>query len=138
KLALGSSRLRVIRELGAEGVLLGGAGALGGILFAAFASDAIFNLLVREYTVATSLNTSPDAVIVTVAVIASVGVAVMVTLLAGIGATRQGGLTPGGSRTVARSSRVGRILVGAQVAASIVMLAHAALLVRSLYGLTSL
>jgi len=136
--ALGSSRWRVIRELAAEGVLLGGAGAIGGILFAAFASDAIFNLLVREYTVATSLNTSPDAVIVTVAVVASVGVAVMVTLLAAIGATRQGGLTPGGSRTVARSSRVGRILVGAQVAASIVMLAHAALLVRSLYGLTSL
>ena len=49
RLALGSSRLRVIRELGAEGALLGVAGAIGGVVFAALASDAIFQLLVREY-----------------------------------------------------------------------------------------
>jgi predicted permease len=137
RLALGSSRLRVIRELCAEGGLLGVAGAIGGVVFAAIASDAICKLLLRDYTVVTSLDTSPDATIVTVAIAASVGIAIIITLLAAIGATRHGGLRPGGSRTVARSSRAGRILVGAQVAASIVMLAHASLLARSLYALTT-
>ncbi|MBY0496654.1 MAG: ADOP family duplicated permease [Cyanobacteria bacterium] len=139
RLALGSSRLRVIRELCAEGALLGVAGAIGGVVFAALASDAIFQLLVREYTVNTSLDTSPDAAVLAVAIVASVGVAVAVTLAAAVSATRQHGrLVPGGSRTVARSSRAGQILVGAQVAASIVMLAHASLLARSLYGLTTI
>ena len=138
RLALGSSRLRVIRELGAEGALLGVAGAIAGVVFAALASDAIFRLLVREYTVSATLDTSPDAAVLTVAIVASVGVAVAVTLAAAFGATRHGGLAPGGSRTVARSSRAGRILVGAQVAASIVMLAHASLLARSLYRITTI
>ena len=138
RLALGSSRLRVIRELGAEGALLGVAGGIGGVVFAALASDAIFQLLVREYTVSTSLDTAPDAAVLTVAIVASVGVAVAVTLAAAFGATRHDGLAPGGSRTVARSSRAGRILVGAQVAASIVMLAHASLLARSLHAVTTI
>lgn len=138
RLALGSSRLRVIRELTSEGALLGIAGAIGGVLFAMFASEAMFNLLVRDYTVRTSLNLSPDASIMAVAVAASLGVSMAVTMAAAISATRHGGLTPGGSRTVARSSRAGRILVGAQVAASIVMLAHASLLARSVYGIATI
>ena len=138
RLALGSSRLRVIRELAAEGAILGIAGAIGGVVFATLASDAIFHLLVREYTVTTSLDLSPDAAVLAVAIAASVGIAVIVTLAAAMAATRHGRLTPGGSRTVARSSRVGRVLVGAQVAASIVMLAHASLLARSLYAVTAI
>jgi predicted permease len=138
RLALGSSRLRVIRELVAEGALLGLAGAIGAVVFAAVASAAIFQLLVREYTVSTSLDTSPDAAVLTVAIAANLGMAVAVTLAAAVSATRHGGLTPGASRTVARSSRAGRILVSAQVAASIVMLAHASLMARSLYGLTTI
>ena len=136
--ALGSGRLRVIREVACEGLLLGLAGALGGVAFAAFASQAIIRFLMRDYVVRTSLDTAPDAVVVAIAVASSAGIAVIVTVAAAVGATRHGALTPGGSRTIARSSRAGRILVGAQVAASIVMLAHASLLARSVYGITAI
>lgn len=137
RLALGSGRARVIRELAGEGALLGGAGAIGGLIFAAFASRTIIEFLMRDYVVPTSLNTTPDATVVTVALVASVGVAVAATTAAATSAIRHGGLTNGSSRTVARSSRVGRLLVGAQIAASIVMLAHASLLARSVYTITA-
>jgi len=75
--------------------------------------------------------------VITVAVLASVGVAIAVTIAAAANATRHGGLMPGAARTVARSSRAGRILVGAQIAASIVMLAHASLLARSVYAISA-
>jgi putative ABC transport system permease protein len=137
RLALGSSRWRVIRELGVEGALLGLAGALGGIAFAALAGGAITRFLLRDYTVRTSLNTAPDATVMALAVVLSVGVAVAVTIAAAASATRHDGLAPGAARTVARSPRAGRILVGAQIAASIVMLAHASLLTRSVYAITA-
>jgi putative ABC transport system permease protein len=137
RLALGAGRRRVVGALGAEGALLGIAGAIGGIAFAAFASDAIIRFLVRDYTVRTALNAAPDTTVIAVAMLSSVGVAIAVTVAAAMATTRHGGLTPGASRTVARSSRTGRILVGAQIAASIVMLAHASLLVRSVYTITA-
>ena len=137
RLALGAGRRRVVAGLGVEGALLGMAGTIGGVAFAAFASDAIIRFLVRDYTVRTSLDASPDATVIAVAVLSGVGVAVAVTVAAAVAITRHGGLTPGASRTIARSSRTGRILVGAQIAASIVMLAHASLLVRSVYAITA-
>ena len=39
-------------------------------------ADAIIRFLMRDYTVRTSFNTSPDATVITVAIVASVGVAV--------------------------------------------------------------
>jgi predicted permease len=138
RLALGSGRLRVIRELALEGLWIGGAGALGGLLFAAYASQAIIEFLMRDWVVPTSLRVAPDATVIAVAAASSIGVAVAVTIAAAIGATRGSGLLSGSARTVARSSRAGRILVGAQVAASIVMLAHASLLARSVSAITSI
>lgn len=131
RLALGSSRSRVIWETAFEGLLLGLAGALGGLAFAAAASQAIIQYLMRDYVVRTALDTRPDAVIIGVAIAASVTVATAISIAAASAVTRHHGLTPGSSRTVARSSRAGRVLVGAQIGASIVMLAHASLLVRS-------
>ena len=56
RLALGAERWRVIRECAAEGVWLGAAGAAGGLICAAVASDAIAGFLLRDYTVRTSLE----------------------------------------------------------------------------------
>jgi predicted permease len=137
RLALGAGRRRVVGALGVEGALLGIAGAIGGLAFAAFASGAIIDLLVRDYTVRTSLDASPDGIVMMVAMLSSIGVAVAVAIAAAAAATRHGGVTPGAVRTVAQSSRPGRILVGAQIAASIVMLAHASLLARSVYAITT-
>lgn len=134
RLALGSARVRVIWETAVEGVLLGIAGAAGGIGFAAMASESIVRYLMRDYVVQSALDTSPDAVIITVAVVTSVTITALVSIAATVGATHNNALGAGSTRTVARSSRAGRLLVGAQIAIAIVMLAHASLLVRSVRG----
>jgi putative ABC transport system permease protein len=137
RLALGAERWRVIRECAAEGVWLGAAGAGGGLAFASVASNAISGLLLRDYLVPTSLRVSPDAVVIAAATAASVGVAVVATIAAALNGTRRAALVPGGGRTVARSSRVGQVLVSAQIAAAIVLLAHASLLTRSVFAITA-
>ena len=135
RLALGAARWRVIRECAAEGVWLGAAGALAGLAFAAIATGAIVDFLLRDYTVRTSLQVAPDWVVIANATVASVAVGVGATIAAALSGTRHAALVPGGSRTIARGSKAGRVLVGAQVAASIVLLAHASLLARSVYAI---
>jgi predicted permease len=137
RLALGSSRGRLIRELTVEGVLIGIAGAAGGLALAAFASNALTALLLRDYAVRTAFDASPDRTVVTIAAVCGVGVASAVTAAAAWMATRRQASLGGGSRTVARTSRVGRVLVGAQVALSIVLLSHASLLARSVLAITN-
>lgn len=137
RLALGAGRWRVIRDCAAEGLWLGAAGAAGGIIFAAFASNAIARLLLQDYVIRTALQVSPDAVVITLAITVSITLAVVATTAAAFTGTRHAALATGGNRTVARSSRAGRILVSAQVAASIVLLAHASLLARSVYAIAA-
>lgn len=137
RLALGSSRARLIRELTAEGVLIGIAGAAGGLALAAYASSSLTAFLLRDYLVRTSLDTSPDRTIIAIAAACGIGVASAVTAAAAWIATRRQAALGGGSRSVARTSRVGRVLVGAQVALSIVLLSHASLLARSVSAITS-
>ena len=103
RLALGSARSRVISEAAAEGLWLGAAGAAGGLLFAALASQAIIEYLMRDYVVRTSLNTAPDPTIIGVALVTSIAIAVGVSITAVAGATRHPALTTGSARTVARS-----------------------------------
>lgn len=136
RLALGASRARVLRELILEGALLGLGGAAVGVPLAGYASGAITRFLLRDYAVPTALDTSPDRYVVMAAVAASVGVSVIMSALAARWATgaRTLTLSPGATRTVARSARAGRVLVGAQIALSIVLLSQASLLTRSVYG----
>lgn len=131
RLALGSSRSRLIRELTAEGVVIGIAGAAGGLALASFATDALTAFLLRDYAVRTAFNASPDGRVIAIAAAAGIGVAAGVTAAAAWLVTRTRVALTSGSRTVARTSRVGRVLVGAQVALSIVLLSHASLLTRS-------
>ena len=138
RLALGSGRARLLREFAAEGLWLGLAGAIGGVLVAAFASDAITGFLLQDYVVRTALDISPGAATIGAAVSAATGVAVLVSVAAAAIIMRgEARLVPGGGRTIARSSRTGRWLVGVQVAVSILMLSHASLLVRSVYNITA-
>jgi predicted permease len=139
RLAIGASRLRVIRELSLEGAIVGLAGGAIGLLLAATGSHAIARFLLRDYAVPTSLDVSPDATIVSTAMLAGIVVAAGVSALSAWVIARGGAVVmpSGAGRTMARSSRFGRIMVGAEVALSIVLLAHASLLVRSVYGMTS-
>lgn len=139
RLALGASRLRLVRELTAEGALIGIAGAATGLALAGYASEALTSLLLRDYTVRTAVDVSPTPIVVGLAAVAGIGVAATVAATAAWLVTRKGTttLSPGASRTVARPSRVGRVLVGAQIALSIVLLSHASLLSRSVYAIVN-
>ncbi len=135
RLALGSSRARLLREFVVEGALLGAGGAAAGLTLAAYATRALTGVLLRDYLVRTSLDTTPDRLVVLVAAAVSVGIAVTASTAAGIlvTASRSLALSAGASRTVTRSSRTGRVLVGAQIALSVVLLSSASLLTRSVY-----
>jgi putative ABC transport system permease protein len=137
RLALGSSRRRLIGEQTLEGVILGVGGAAGGLALATVASNSLAAFLLRDYGVPTAFDASPDRLVVAVAAAFGIGTAVAVTAAAGWLATRRPVALTSGSRTVARTSVVGRVLVGAQVALSIVLLSHASLLTRSVTAMVS-
>lgn len=137
RLALGAERWRVVRECAAEGLLIGAVSSAGGVLLASVSSQAIVTFLMRDYTVPVAFDVTPGAVVIGAAVTASFALALMATVAAALNGTRRAALVPGGGRTIARSSRTGKILVGAQIAVSIVMLAHASLLVRSVLAIAA-
>jgi len=140
RLAVGASRIRLVRESAVEGTVLGVAGSAAGLAVAAYASDAITTFLLRDYIVRTSLDVSPNVMIAGVAAVGGIGTAVAVTVIAAWLITRPstGQLASGGSRTFAPSWRIGRILVGAQVALSIVLLSHTSILGRNVVSIVML
>jgi predicted permease len=117
-------------------MLIGAAGAAGGLAIAAVATDALTTFLLRDYLVRTAFDASPDRMVVALASAAGIGVATLVTAAAAGMATRSRVALAGGTRTVARASRVGRVLVGAQVALAVVLLSHASLLGHSVAAIT--
>lgn len=137
RLALGSSRGRVIRELTVEGVLLGVAGTAAGLGLATLATDWLTAFLLKDYSVRTAFDASPDRLVTAAALGCGVTVAMTVTAAAAWLATRRQVTLGGGSRTVARTSSIGRILVGAQVALSIMLLSHASMLGRSVTSMAT-
>ena len=140
RLAIGASRGRLVRESAVEGLLLGLAGAAGGLAVAAFASDAVTSFLLQDYIVRTSLDVSPNVTIAGVAAAGGIGTAVAVTAIAAWLVTRPGTapVVTAGSRTFAPSWRIGRLLVGTQVALSIVLLSHASILGRNVVSIAML
>lgn len=134
RLALGASRLRVMRGVIVEGILLAGAGAVAGVLIALWASDALATSILRDYSVRATLDVTPDArVIAFVAIIAIAGGA----LFSGLAAWRSGrqdvtAWLRRSPRTVSRDGRAGRWLIAGQVALSLILLVNSGLLIRSL------
>ena len=139
--ALGASRLRLARALLVESLLLSGAGAVLGLLFARWASE----LLV------TQLSTVQDTVVLDLTLdwrvlTFTTGVAIATALLFGlVPALRAGSAEPAealaevgrGGASVTRR-RLGSPLIVAQVALSVMLLVGAGLFVRTFASLASL
>lgn len=139
RLALGSGRLRLVRQLLAESLLLALAGGAAGLLVATFGGRLLITMLTaRQGPVV--YDGSPDWTVLGM----SVGISVVAALLFG--------LVPAFRLTAARSaavlkytatgivtSRLGvsRFLMVGQVALSIVLLAGAAMFVRTLLNLAN-
>jgi len=139
RLALGASRVRLVRQLLSESALLAMAGAVGG----AFLAAALSRTLIAFVSTPDSpvfLDMPTDWRVLGFAA----GLAILTTLLFGLApALRAGGVEPGsvlktGGRgmTAGRERfRLQRILVASQVALSVVLLAGALLFARSLQNL---
>jgi predicted permease len=135
RLAIGASRGRLVRQFLTETLLLAAAGAALGLLLAGPLAARLFSLFVNGRDVAISV--APDWRVATFAA----AVACVACLLAGVMPALhavRGGSSPVLKQVRARGSgRLGRSLVVAQLAISMVLLVGAALFIGTLVKLRS-
>jgi predicted permease len=132
--ALGAGRLRLLRQLLTEVLLLFALGAIGGVVFATLATAALERLrLPGSYPI--TLEISPDYRVLGFAVAAALATG----LIFGLGPALQGARRDVTDRLKAESagagrrrSRLGRGLVAGQLALSLVLLVAAGLVVRAI------
>ncbi len=139
RLALGASRLRVARQHLTESLLLALCGLAGGLLLAGLLRGALPSLLARRGE-APVLDLAPDAGFLIVAVLAALAVALLFGLYPAWKSSRLD-LTGALKRAHgARTGRLpmGRVLVGAQVGLSLLLLISAAMFLRTVSNLRSL
>lgn len=137
--ALGATRARIVRQLLAESVLLAFFGALAGIILSIWTTQLLGAFLQRNATVGTYLsgiNLALDWRVVVYALMVSLGAGTLLGLSPALHLVRQDLAAAlkneTGSLGKIRGSRVRSFLIGAQVAASVLLLAIAGLLTRGL------
>ncbi len=144
RLALGASRLRLVRQLLTESMLLALLGGAAGVLIAAWAIDVINALQPQlPYNVSLVLDFGLDGRVLGFAVLACLLTGVVFGLVPALQATK-GNVVPalkddaGTSALSIRRSRLRSALVIGQVAVSLVLLISAGLFVRSLLSAKSI
>lgn len=132
--ALGAGRLRLLRQLLTEVLLLFALGAIGGVAVATLATAALERLPLPA-SIPITLEISPDYRVLAFALAAALGAG----LIFGLGPALQGArrditdrLKAEGAGTGRRRSRLGRALVAGQLALSLVLLVTAGLFVRAI------
>ncbi len=141
RLALGASGGRIVRRLLVESVLLAAAGALVGLLLAAWTSGLLLGVLLPGDG-ARSFTATPDGRVLGFAALVSLVTALVFGLVPALQAARPqlvDALKEEGGRVVsAGHTRLRRVLVVAQVALSLLLLIGAGLFGRTLWNLRSL
>ena len=135
RLALGAGRRRILRQLLTESLLIGVGGGLCGLLFALWTSDLLPSFFPAEQ--ARLLDTSVDVNTIAFIAAISIGSSLLFGLAPALHASGTASAlslrtTSGGGSEGRSSAPLRRVLVGAQVAAAVVLLVSAGLLVRSL------
>jgi predicted permease len=136
-LAIGASRMRVVRQALAEALLLAAAGGIAGLLIARWASAALAAMASGPLSL--SIDTAPDLRVLAFTLVVSVLTAFVFGLAP---ALRSGRIDPlpalkstGGPAQGAVRVRLRRMLVVTQIAVSLVLLVAAGLFARSLVKL---
>jgi predicted permease len=146
RFALGAGRRRIVRQLLTESLMLAAAGGSLGILFAYWGARSLAEFLASsgEGTFEINVKTDPRMLAFTVGISCLVGIfSGLAPSLRGSGVDLIPALKQRGSDTKRsthggeRRSGLGAILVVAQIAVSILVLAGAGLLVRTLVNLRS-
>lgn len=144
RLSLGAGRARIVRQLLTESFLLSAVGAAVGLLLAAFGSRFIAAQLTGNYGTGVALDLAPDLTVLAFTTLVSVASAVLFGLVPALKASRaeiapnlkQSGQTAGARRSAGwRGAVLGRGMIALQVALSVVLLAGAGLLLRTLDNL---
>lgn len=140
--ALGAGRVVLVRAMVVEGVLVAAAGAVLGACMARWIGPLLFQGLLSDASIrikAPVLDLRPDAIVVAIAVsiiVASCGLCALA--IAWRAVRRYSHLT---LRPTAQRSTVGnhtqKVLIAAQMACAVVLIAGASLVSRSLHGLMS-
>ena len=135
RLALGSSRWRIVRQLLAETVVLSLLGAAAGLVFARWARDLFWAIRPPVFKYA-GFNLGFDAGVFGYTLAVAVGTGLLFGLIPALRATRSDLATDLKERTgqaaSAWRSRYRSVLVAAQVAFSVVILVGAMLFIRSI------
>ena len=139
RMSVGSGPLRIVRQLFAESVAYAALGGIGGVLLSLWLVNTV--IAVIGAGVPRLTETQLDSGVLAVAAAISIGTAVLFGIgpaLALVVTNMQEVLREGG-RTVSASRRVmimGRAMVAVQVALTIVLLAGAGLMFKSLWQMT--
>jgi len=134
RLAVGASRLRLIRQLLTESVLLASAGGLAGLLLSWLGVGFLLRLALAD-NLAVGLDTRPDAAALAFTAAVSLLTALLFGLAPALQSTRVGlasALKAGSRHALGNGRRVGKVLVVGQVALSMLLLVTAGLFLRSL------
>jgi predicted permease len=143
RLAIGAGRLRLVRQLAVEALVIAALGGALALLIAAWAGPPLAALLAgSSVPMATiAIDASPDARVFVFTAALSVVTAVLFGLWPAFRASRLDlvtALKDGGSPTRGVRFGLGRSLVAAQVALSLILLVGAGLFVRSLMKLEAI
>jgi predicted permease len=141
RLSLGAGRLRIVRQLLAESLLLGAAGAALGLVISAGASRLLV-AIVSAGTEPLPLQLTPDLPVLAFTLIATLATVLAFGVVPALYATRLNlvpALKDGGAVTSSSGrTRLSRLLVVGQVALSVALIAGAVLFIRSLSNVMSI
>src|SRR5207237_9116577 len=134
RLALGASRARIARQMLTEGVLLSVIGGACGVLLAFWICRAMTATIFEEYNIAILFTGTPDGRVLTMTAAAAIATGIVFSLAPAWRAARESATEAlqKQTRAVSGTGRAGRLLVATQIALSLVLVANASLLVRSL------
>jgi predicted permease len=140
RLSLGAARMRVIRQLLTESVLLAVAGAVLGVIFAGWGIDLLTTLIgsgKENFTLHAALNWNVLGVTLALSILTGL----LFGLAPALQATRVDlavSLKEAGLAERRRRFGAGQVLVSVQIAASLLLLVAAGLFVRTLTNLTAI
>jgi predicted permease len=134
RLALGSGRARLVRQLVIESIVLFVVGGAAGVLLSIWAADALSSMPL-PVPITVDLDLRPDAIVLAFGLAAALGTGLLFGLIPALQATNPAlvaSLKNEAARRGSRSGRLRRVFVTAQVGLSLVLLLAAGLFLRSL------
>src|SRR5579864_2743719 len=137
RLAIGASRMRLVRQMLTESLLLALVGGALGVLFATWASDALLRM-VSTGPEPLPLNIAPDPRVLAFTFLVSLATAILFGIAPALRGTRvdlTNSLKAGRGAVSLRRNPLAKTLIVSQVALSLVLLIGAGLFLRSLVKL---